>query len=457
MLSFRRKLYDKLLEWRDKTNRKPLIIRGARQVGKSTLVRQFSKEFQHFVGLNLENSDDCALFEEFDRVEDIVRSVLFRNDIPANASSVLLFIDEIQESPRAIQLLRFFYEDYRDIHVIAAGSLLEFSFEHIESFPVGRVEQLVLHPFSFEEFLMASASRGAEQIQRVPSEKFAHEILLKLFHEYAIVGGMPEAIAHFVEKKTYQGLANIYDNLWLAYQEDANKYGHNPTDRKIIHHIMKTAASEKDRVSFNGFGNSNYRSREVKEALDSLDKARVLRLIYSTTSIKLPIMPDFKRKPRLQFLDTGLLNHAAGIQADMIGLSSLDDFFRGRVIMHLVTQELESVHSLPGYSPNFWVREKANSNAEVDLVYPYRGHAIPIEVKAGKTGSLRSLHQFIERAEVKMGIRVSSREFSIEEVQTPGGTDFTLLSIPYYQAAKIPDYIRYWSEELSTEGAKLYS
>ncbi len=444
MAEFRRKMYDKLLEWKNKVSRKPLIVRGARQVGKSTLVKQFSTEFEHYISLNLERSEHREIFEDFDQVKDIVKSLLFRNEIPENSSSVLIFIDEIQESPKAIQQLRFFHEDFPDLFVITAGSLLEFAFKDIESFPVGRVEQLVLHPFSFEEFLNAVESSGLTQYDLIPTEKFVHKTLLNLFHQYAMVGGMPEAIKHFVETKSLQELPAIYNNLWLAYQEDANKYGRNRTERTIINHIMRTAPSEKDRISFNGFGNSSYRSREVKDGLDALDKARVIRLIYPTTSIKMPLIVDFKRKPRLQFLDTGLLNYAAGLTGDMIGLKSLDDFYRGKIIMHLAAQELESIHYLPSFRPNFWVREKANSNAEVDLVYTHSEHVIPIEVKAGKTGSLRSLHQFIEQSSCKLALRISSREYSEDIVKTPAGTEFTLMNVPYYHAAKIPDYIGYW-------------
>ena len=443
-MDFKRNVYHKLVAWKQKPDRKPLIIRGARQVGKSTLVSQFSVEFEYFIKLNLEESKHRVYFEEMDDIQTIVHALFLAEGVPLKAD-VLVFIDEIQESPKAIQLLRYFYEYFPDIHVIAAGSLLEFAFKEVASFPVGRVEQMVLHPFCFEEFLEAlDKSSVIEELKTIPVNQYAHRTLMDLFHQYALIGGMPEAIKKYVVDGSPVSLKGVYDNLWLAYKEDVEKYARNTTERKVIMHVMDTAPSEKDRVTLSGFGNSNYKSREVREALDALGKARIIQLIYPSTSVRMPLIVDYKRKPRLQFLDTGLLNHIMGIQAEMIGIKSLDDFYRGKIIMHLVTQELQAIHDSPLYKPHFWVREKTNSNAKVDLVYAYKQYLIPIEVKAGESGRLRSLHQFMERAETKLAIRICGNHFSIDDVKTPLGTPFQLMNIPYYQASQIPKYVDYW-------------
>jgi len=445
MIDFKRKAYQELLNWKTRWDRKPLIIRGARQVGKSTLVHQFAKEYDHYIPLNLEEKADRIFFDETDNINDLVSGLFFRKEVPLDQGTTLLFIDEIQESPKAIQQLRYFYEHFPAIHVIAAGSLLEFAFKHVESFPVGRVEQMVLHPFNFEEFLMAlDKSAAKKELETIPANKFAFGTMMELFHQYALVGGMPEAIKTLVKDGTPVNLRRTYDNLWLAYKEDVEKYARHEAEAKVIRHILDTAPSEKDRVTLAGFGGSNYKSREIKEGLDALGKARIIQLIYPSTSFNLPLVVDFKRKPRLQFLDTGLLNYASGITADLIGIKSLDDFYRGKVVMHLVTQEILAQHPSPLYKPHFWVREKANSDAEVDFVLPYDQYLIPIEVKSGESGRLRSLHQFIQLTDLKFAIRLWGNHFSIDEVSTPTGTPFTLMNIPYYQASRVREYVAYW-------------
>lgn len=440
-MKFKRKIYNILSQWRTKANRKPLILRGARQVGKSTVVQQFSKEYQNSIMLNLEKPDDAAVFRDLERTKDIVELILYRGGFDSKTKEILLFIDEIQEVPQAIKHLRYFYEEYPNLHVIAAGSLLEFALKEVESFPVGRVEQVVMHPFDFEEFAWA---KGDEKITALldtfPIPEFAHQPLLQLFKEYVIVGGMPEAVKNYVHSKSITELPSIYQNLWLAYKDDVEKYANNANERKIINHILNTSIYEKDRITFANFGNSNYRSREVGEALNKLSKARVLDLIYPTTNNLLPLAPDFKRKPRLQFLDTGLLNYLSGWQEQLIGFDDLMGFHSGKVIQHLVIQEHIAQHNSPLFKPLFWVRENANSNAEVDMLISSKGHVFPVEVKAGAQGRLRSLHQYIDRTDLPIAIRVLQNKLSIEKVKTPSGTPYTLLNLPVYLTSRLKQY-----------------
>ncbi len=430
-----------LNRWKQDPNRKPLLIRGARQVGKTTLVRDFAKTFSAYIELNLEREADRNLFEA-DNINNIIAAAsLLKNVIP-NERSTLLFIDEIQECPKAIKLLRYFYEDRPDLYVIAAGSLLEFSLKEVAAFPVGRIDYLYLHPVNFPEYLKAAGQKAASDIlDTIPVPEHFHEILLKLFHEYAWVGGMPGIISKYLQIRNPVFLRDEYNQLWQSYKDDIEKYARNATERKIIRHIIQTAPHEKDRIKFEGFGNSNYRSREVGEAMRALDMAGIIRLIYPTTSLTPPVVTDYKKRPRLQFLDTGLLNQTLNLQAEMITLNNLDHYYQGRIIQHLVTQELISIHDTAEFRPHFWVRESKDSNAEVDLVFHHRDKIIPIEVKAGKQGRLRSLHQFIERAEHPYAVRIYSGHFSIERHKTPGGVPYLLMNIPYYAGTKIPEYI----------------
>jgi len=442
---FYRKLYKYLLNWKNSINHKPLIIRGARHAGKSTLVRDFGKEFRYFIELNLEKSQDKRFFDRLDNPSDIINSVFLSKGIPFSKKPTLIFIDEIQESPQALKMLSYFHQEFPNLYFIAAGSLPGFAQKKVPPLPVGRIKQFLLHPFDFEEFLLALNRKDLlDEIENVPVRDYAHDTIMDLFHDYAIIGGMPEVVKRYVEEKTMINLGEIYEGIWRSYRDDVEKYASNSTERKIIRHIIDTAPFEKDRISFAGFGNSNYRSREVGEALRSLDLASIIRTIFPTTAVKPPAVPDLSRRPRLQMADTGLLNYSIGHQAEMIGLHDLTDFHKGRIIKHLVTQQLQAQNRSPLYKPVFWVREKANSNAEVDLLFKYKTFLIPIEIKSGAQGTLRSLHQFIEQTGYRYGIRLFANEFSVESVKTPKGISYFLMNLPYYASSRIPQYVKWF-------------
>lgn len=436
-----RKLYAHLLKWKDTRSRKPLIIRGARQVGKSTLVNDFAREFRFFISVNLEKREDRQVFDTLHETKDIINALFLRAGVPLTDEPTLIFLDEIQESPEAVSRVRYLHEEYPELYFIAAGSLLEFALKRIPSFPVGRVEQVVLHPFDFEEFLLAMNRKDIlDELDNIPFNNYAHDSVLKLFHDYAIIGGMPEIVKQYSEEGNFINLGSIYSNLWQSYRDDIEKYGSNETERRILRHIIDTAPYESDRITMAGFGNSQYRSREIGEALRALDLARIIQIIYPTTNLEPPVIPDLKRKPRLQFLDTGLLNHALGIQSDLLGVMDLNSIYKGRLIQHLAAQQFQAQTTSPLYKTVFWVREKANSNAEVDLVYQSGKYIIPVEVKSGAKGSLRSLHQFVERSENKIAIRLLANRFSLEKTRTPAGTPYLLLNMPYYTSTRIQNY-----------------
>lgn len=437
----KRKSLANLLIWRALKDRKPLLIRGARQVGKTTLVREFGKSFSNYIELNLERPEEARVFD-LETTDKILNAVFLLKNISLKSGSTLLFIDEIQESPKAISHLRYFLEDRPDIFVIGAGSLLEFALSKIPSFPVGRVDYLYLHPLNFEEFLEGLGQKVAlDALRTIPVPEFAHETLKKLFHDYALIGGMPALVNLYVTDRSVANLSTEYLKLWQAYQDDVEKYSKNETEKRIIRHVIETAPFELERIKFEGFGNSNYRSREVGEALRALDLARIIRLTYPSTSTKPPLIVDLKKRPRLQFLDTGLWNHAIGIQAELIQVSDLDEVHKGRIIQHLVAQEIESCYSEISFSTHFWVRQEKESTSEVDILFPFQKFLIPVEVKSGNTGTLRSLHQFMDRCEHGYAIRYYAGPFQIEQTQTPKQTPFTLINLPYYLGTQINAYL----------------
>ncbi len=446
-MNFERKILTSLNEWKKRKNHKPLILRGARQVGKTTLIKQFSKSFKHYIYLNLEKESDKTLFENNNDVKHILDTIFLKENIPLSLlNETLIFIDEIQESPKAIQLLRYFYEDVSDIHIIAAGSLLEFSLKNIKNLPVGRVEFLYMYPFNFEEFLNAlKKTELLREINEIPLKPHAHQTLLEIFNLYTIIGGMPEIVKEYALNQSISDLQRVYESIWETYKNDIEKYSKNETERKIIKHILNVAQfSIEERIKFQNFGNSNYKSREVGEAFRHLDDAKIILLIYPTTETTVPIKVDMKKSPKIQFLDTGILNYSLGIQSTLLGMEDLSNSYKGKIIPHIVFQELISLNELSYEKPCFWVREKKQSNSEIDLVINFRDKMIPIEIKSGKKGTLRSLHQFMESSNHVYAVRIFGEKFSIDRTTTPNGKEFLLMNLPYYLTTKIKEYLTYF-------------
>lgn len=446
-MEFRRQISDQLNEWKFSLNRKPLILRGARQVGKTTLIKQFARSYKYSILLNLEKESDREYFEKSDDVKTILEALFFSNGFSSEViGEALLFIDEIQESPKAIHLLRYFYEELPELHVIAAGSLLEFAMRRVSSFPVGRVEYLYLYPLNFLEYLDAIGRHDAKALlKQVPVKAFAHQVLLRLFNRYAIIGGLPEVVKLDIQNSNIADLPKIFESVWESYINDVEKYASNDTERNVIKHIIKAAPFLVDeRIKFQNFGNSNYRSREVGDAFRKLDDAKIIRLIYPSIDVEFPVMPDLRKSPRMQFLDSGLINHSLGLQDKMLTVSDLSSSYKGAIIPHVITQELISLNVFRNSKPNFWVREKSQSSSEVDLVYVYDGMVIPIEIKSGSSGKLKSLHQFIDACSHMYAVRVYAGEFSIEKTRSPKGKSFLLMNLPYYLGTLIPQYVKYF-------------
>jgi hypothetical protein len=450
---FSRKILKDLKNWADQNRPKPLIVRGARQVGKTTAVELFADHFERFIYLNLEKEEDSAHFKSRLPVKELLQSICLAKNQRINPGRTLLFLDEIQEVPEAVTMLRYFCEELSDkLHVIAAGSLLETMLGAKQiRFPVGRVQYMFLHPLTFEEYLTALGEQTAlEAYQTMPFPDFAHAFILKHYHQYALVGGMPEIVATYAQSKDVVGLTPIYQALMTAYQEDVVKYAPNETAAQVIRHAIESAPYEAgNRIKFQGFGRSNYKSREVGEALRTLERAMLLKLVYPTTAVKPPAMANRKKSPRLQFLDTGLVNYRAGLQGNFFQYKDLHAFHQGRMAEHIVGQELFAAGIRDQAQLGFWVREKKQSSAEVDYLYPYQDLLIPVEVKAGKTGTLRSLHQFLDRADHAFAVRLYSGALQIETAHTVKGKAFTMLNLPYFLVGRLMEYVKWLTTQHS--------
>jgi len=442
---FNRSVINDLQQWAKKSDRKPLILRGARQVGKTTVVGQFAAEFDQYIYLNLEIPINQKIFNQHDNIDDLVNALFLQHRKSNNRNlKTLVFLDEIQNSPKAVEMLRYFYEKASHLFVICAGSLLETMIDKNIHFPVGRVEYNFMYPLSFEEFLLATEEQQLHELitNKNILPKYSHENLKQAFHKYTMIGGMPEVVAKYQSSQDLLALQPIYQNLLLAYLDDAQKYAENKTTASHIGHVIEQLPfSAGKRIKFHGFGNSNYGSKEMGEALRTIEKAMLIKLIYPTTRLQLPIVPNYKKAPKLQFLDTGLMNYSLGLQIKYLSINDLSAIYSGLITEHIVMQEVIASKIITNQKPCFWVREKGQSNAEIDLVLPYKNTMIPIEIKAGKTGTLRSLHQFIDETNYTLAVRLYGDYIQLDKLTTPKGTSYKLLNLPYYLAGKIMHYM----------------
>ena len=347
-------------------------------------------------------------------------------------------------------MMRYFHEEPSDLHVIAPGAQHEVMVDAKRvSFPVGRVEYRYLHPVSVEEFLLATGEeRVLEAYQSIPAPVFAHSRLLDLFHQYTRIGGRPAVVRLYTEHREVEPLSTVYNGLLTSYIDDAGKYARNPTMFLTLRHAIETAPLEAGkRIKFQGFGRSNYRSREMGEALRTLERAMLITLMYPVTSTKLPLVPDLKKSPRLQFLDSGLLCHSLGLQAQFFQMKDIGELHQGMLAEHVAAQELISLRGDTPPALTFWVREQAGSSAEVDFVHPHEGMVIPVEVKSGKEGRLRSLHQFMDNAPHPYSIRLWGGGIQRVKASTLAGKPFLLLNLPYYLVGKLPEYLSWFKAE----------
>ncbi|MFC1595912.1 ATP-binding protein [Candidatus Margulisiibacteriota bacterium] len=436
---FDRNITKYLISWKERPARKPLIIRGARQVGKTVAVELFAEEFQSFVSLNLDRNDHLQLFHNTNNVQELIQAIQLKTNIRIIPGSTLLFIDEIQNSPEAIKLLRFFYEDFPDLHVVAAGSLLEVKMaKEGFSFPVGRVEYCYMYPVSFNEYLQAMGEAEALHYLSTCTANTSippniHNMLMQKFHEYIFVGGMPEAVKAFAENRDYLELNNIYESILTSYYDDIHKYATKAEVPYIQHCFDKAPFYAGQRMKYEGFGESNYRSREMKNALTLLEKAMIIHSVLPAPSLRLPILPNLKKAGKLLFLDVGLMNYRLGLREQLHTFSALDDLYRGFIAEQIVGQSiLVSGEVNQHRQVHYWYRDKQGSSAEVDFVIPFKDTVIPIEVKSGKAGKLRSLHQFMAKADHDIGVRIYSGPLKLEVQKTQDNRSYKLLSLPFY-------------------------
>lgn len=439
---FRRKIISKLEEWRRNKQHKPLILRGARQVGKTTVVNQLGASFDNYLYFNLEIAEHVRLLEMDIPLNDLVQLLFASLGISPKEGDTLIFIDEIQNSPKTIALLRYFYEQRPDLYIIAAGSLLENLVDVKVSFPVGRVQYLAVRPCSFDEFLEAT---GRGNLHGVISQKCDytvafHNELMHLFNQYTIVGGMPEAVQKYALTGDVLAIDDVYETLVQAYKDDSEKYVRGSKMTDVVRFVLSYGwAFAGETITLGNFASSGYKSREVSEAFRLLEKAMLLELVYPVSSTQVPAIPETRRSPKLVWFDTGLVNYQAGIRKEIIGSTEMVDSWRGHIAEQVVAQELLALDDRVSARHSFWAR--SNNGAEVDFVITHNSRIYPIEVKSGANAHLRSLQVFIDNSDVDIAIRVWSKPFSIDMVVTPNGKKFRLVNLPFYLISRIENII----------------
>ncbi len=432
-----RDIENELILWKTQKEHYPLIIRGARQVGKSYLVETFGKaHFQNNVVVNLEFQPQLKnCFKSLDPSE-IINKLQLLLGVQIREDNTLLFLDEIQECPQAIMALRYFKEKMPKLAVIAAGSLLEFVMRNPDfKMPVGRVQFLYLEPMSFSEYLDATGNQNLKKfltdVKLTDSiDDVIHKKLLELLRIYIIVGGMPAVLNEYLSSKDLMNCQRIQTALLQTYRSDFGKYA-KISQHKYLQKVFDTAPlMVGQRIKYSNI-DPDTRSRDLKNALSLLTLAGIVRPIYLTKASGLPLGAQInEQKFKLNFLDVGLMQNSCGLQGR---LSIEEDFMQinaGSVAEQFVGQEL-TAYSDRHQQVNlyFWAREKKGSMAEVDYVINIGSDIFPVEVKSGKEGRLKSLRMFIEEKKSKLGIRLSQDRLSYYD---------KILSIPLYMVEQIP-------------------
>lgn len=436
-----------LTEWSETPSRKPLILRGARQTGKTASIRELGSRYELFLELNLERHDDLALVRDSKSPEELLLSLRARHNLSSFPDRTLLFFDEIQESAEAVRWLRFFYEDHPKLAVIAAGSLMEVRLqERGFSFPVGRVTFRTLRPLTFNEFLKstghdvlcAEMSSAARKLESLPTP--LHDQAGELLSTYLQVGGMPEAVSRWLESGVTGSVRQVHRDLLESLAEDLQKYRHvrnvsylEAAFENLRHHYGL-------RFKYENFA-PGYRSQLMRSALGKLESAFVITRVRPTSSLAPPPVVRTRSAPKLLPLDTAFALTSMGFDVSELRRRPVDKILAGRVGEMFVGQELIAALGPHDGELYFWVNESSRSNAEVDFLLAVSGRVLPLEVKAAASGSLKSLHQFLWRAGLDEAVRLQSNRGADErhQVKMPGGAlDYRLISLPLYMASHVP-------------------
>jgi predicted AAA+ superfamily ATPase len=409
-----------LLAWKKEKSRKPLLIRGARQVGKTSAIVHFGSQFEFFVQVNLDESKAFQqLFDQTDSVESIVEQLSILTGIPILPGKTLLFLDEIQVSASALKKLRYFYEKLPSLHVIAAGSLLEFALEELPSFASGRVRSLFVYPFSFQEFLMAhKEDRLVRAIQsgtiHQPLPEAIHQRAVELLKKYWIIGGMPEAISAYVNGSSMLDVQRILTDLILALKADFAKYKTRFPGGRLTEVFQAIAQQTGNKFTYS-YPDSTLNHLQIKEALRLLTQAGIIYPVMHSAGNGIPIGAETNpKKIKYLIFDTGIYQRLMGLDiSDMLLQTDWSLINKGNIAELCAGLELiKATDPYEEFDLYYWQREKRGSQAEVDYLIQRGNQILPVEVKSGLKGSMQSLHLFLSEKKSDYGYRLSLENFA---------------------------------------------
>ena len=421
----RRNIDEQLLAWKENPMRKPLLIRGARQVGKSSAIKHLGSSFTYFAEVNFERNKAIKEFFQGDiDVHLICQKIANYINVPVEEGKTLLFLDEIQECPEAIMALRFFKEDYPELHVIAAGSLLEFTLQELPTFGVGRIHSMFMYPMTFDEFLVANQEYGLIEMcgkadYQHPLDMAFHNKLVELFRIYLLVGGMPEAVLAWVKTRNFINCRQIQEDIVLTYEDDFSKYKKraNPdllrvTMRGVCHQIG-------EKLTFRQIS-SDYRSAQIREAIRLLTLAGIVTPVVATSGNGVPLDAEADEdKFKLLFLDSGLLLSVLQLEGNLS--QQLIELIMTGSPQELVNKgglaEMVAGLEIMRYKPTvqrqkmYYCEKTGNSVAEVDYLDIHNLKVTPIEIKSGTQGGMKSLWMFMREKHLTEAIRCSLENF----------------------------------------------
>lgn len=447
MSYFSRAIDGELIAWSESKDHKPLLLRGARQIGKSTSVKNLAVHFRYFAEVNFELMPPVKAFFQGDlNVSVITEKLSAYLTVPINEGETLVFFDEIQECPEAIASLRFFRENMPNLHVVAAGSLLEFVLEEISTFGVGRIHSLYMYPMSFDEFLQAMGNEGLLKMKQNaspenPLDAAFHDRLTEQFRLFLLIGGMPEAVLKWQETGNYQEVAAVQDDIITTYEDDFAKYKKRISPELLRLTVSGVVHSIGGKMIYRRVS-TEYRTAQIKEALRLLTLAGIISPVTHTSSEGVPLGSGADSSYRKYlYMDTGLylryLNMEFGdvseLRQEILAGEAAELVNKGALAEMAVGLEMQKYHN-----PNtrnelfYWVRTEKNSIAEVDYITIQNRELTPIEVKAGTRGGMKSMYMYMKKKGVKTGVRCALENFG-----TYQNGDLRVEVVPLYAVAEL--------------------
>lgn len=421
----KRNIDAQLIAWKEDTMRKPLLLRGARQVGKSSAIRNFGKQFKYFAEVNFERNKAVKTFFHGDiDVRLIVEKISTYINVPIEAGNTLLFFDEIQECPEALMALRFFKEEYPELHVVAAGSLLEFALQELPTFGVGRIHSLFMYPMTFDEFLFANHEDGLVKIRdgaygKQPVEQVFHDKLVEYFRTYLLVGGMPESVLAWIRTHDFTRCRNIQEDIVLTYEDDFSKY-----KKRVKPDLLRTTMrgvchQAGGKLTFKQIS-ADYQSSQIREALRLLTLAGIITPVISTSGNGIPLDAEADEKSmKVLFLDSGLLLAVLQLEGDLaqhlieliLAGTPQDLVNKGGLIEMVAGLEIMRNKPCVQREKMFFWEKKGKSVAEIDYLDIHNMKITPVEIKSGTQGGMKSLWLFMREKKLTQAFRCSLENF----------------------------------------------